>query len=76
MNDDTIVAIATPPGRGGIGVVRVSGPDAVTIVRTALIRGNELEARRATFVRVAAPDGGVVDQSHGNPLSARRALTV
>ena len=26
--DDTIVAIATPPGRGGIGVVRISGPDA------------------------------------------------
>ena len=26
--DDTIVAIATPPGRGGIGVVRLSGPDA------------------------------------------------
>ena len=25
---DTIVAIATPPGRGGIGVVRLSGPDA------------------------------------------------
>ena len=29
--DDTIVAIATPPGRGGIGVVRLSGPDAVEI---------------------------------------------
>ena len=28
MMDDTIVAIATPPGRGGIGVVRLSGPDA------------------------------------------------
>ena len=26
--DDTIVAVATPPGRGGIGVVRLSGPDA------------------------------------------------
>ncbi len=26
--DDTIVAIATPPGRGGIGVVRLSGSEA------------------------------------------------
>ncbi len=26
--DDTIVAIATPPGRGGIGVVRLAGPEA------------------------------------------------
>ena len=29
--DDTIVAIATPPGRGGIGVVRLSGPHAAEI---------------------------------------------
>ncbi|PYR14229.1 MAG: hypothetical protein DMG00_04330, partial [Acidobacteria bacterium] len=29
--NDTIVAIATPPGRGGIGVVRLSGPDAHAI---------------------------------------------
>ncbi|MBS1835185.1 MAG: hypothetical protein JST65_20870, partial [Acidobacteria bacterium] len=28
---DTIVAISTPPGRGGIGVVRLSGPDAKVI---------------------------------------------
>ena len=34
--DDTIVAIATPPGRGGIGVVRLSGPEAVEIARTML----------------------------------------
>ena len=27
--DDTIVAIATPPGRGGIGVVRIAGPTLV-----------------------------------------------
>ena len=31
MNDDTIAAIATPPGEGGIAVVRVSGPDALRI---------------------------------------------
>src|SRR5258708_5702731 len=31
--DDTIVAIATPPGRGGIGVVRLSGPDAAALAR-------------------------------------------
>ncbi len=33
--DDTIVAIATPAGRGGIGVVRVSGPDAPAIATAA-----------------------------------------
>ncbi|MGB1581035.1 MAG: tRNA uridine-5-carboxymethylaminomethyl(34) synthesis GTPase MnmE, partial [Nevskiales bacterium] len=26
MSSETIAAIATPPGRGGVGIVRVSGP--------------------------------------------------
>jgi len=30
---DTIVALSTPPGRGGIGVIRLSGPDALGILR-------------------------------------------
>ena len=33
MPDDTIAAIATPIGAGGLGVIRVSGPHAVAIVR-------------------------------------------
>ena len=32
--DDTIAAIATPIGAGGLGIIRVSGPAAVTIVRS------------------------------------------
>ena len=52
--DDTIVAIATPAGRGGIGVVRVSGPDAQAIA-TRLKRGGEpLAPRHATFARIDA----------------------
>ena len=31
MREDTIAAIATPPGTGGISIVRVSGPDAVAV---------------------------------------------
>ena len=34
--DDTIVAIATPTGRGGIGVVRLAGPEAVSIAKERL----------------------------------------
>jgi tRNA modification GTPase len=58
---DTIVAIATPPGRGGIGVVRVSGP-AVREVATALL-GKELslEPRRATLACVYA-GGAPIDR--------------
>ena len=47
--DDTIVAIATPPGRGGIGVVRLSGPRAVEVARSMLRLRHELEAGRAVF---------------------------
>ena len=56
--DDTIVAIATPPGPGGIGVVRVSGPLAVGIAHTLLRRAAPLEPRRATVTEAVDPDSG------------------
>ena len=50
--DDTIVAIATPPGRGGIGVVRLSGPKAAAIACTLTGRSS-FDPRHATLTRVA-----------------------
>jgi len=50
--DDTIVAIATPHGRGGIGVVRISGPDAERIAREMIARAEPFEPRRATFAKL------------------------
>jgi tRNA modification GTPase len=57
--DDTIVAIATPPGRGGIGVVRISGEDAAAVAAQLLSRRAPLEPRYATLTRLrrAAPAG-------------------
>jgi tRNA modification GTPase len=49
---DTIVAVATPPGRGGIGVIRLSGPDAPRIANQLIGRDRPLNPRRATFARV------------------------
>ena len=49
---DTIVATATPEGRSGIGVVRLSGPDALRIAHVLTTRGRPLEPRRATFTRL------------------------
>ena len=46
---DTIVAAATPPGRGAVGIVRVSGPKVPEIA--AVILGELPPARRATFAR-------------------------
>ena len=51
---DTIVAIATPPGRGGIGVVRLSGPLAQTIAMALLARTRWLAPRHATFGTIFA----------------------
>ena len=50
--DDTIVAIATPIGRGAIGVVRISGPRAGEIGSTILECKGPLEPRCATLTRV------------------------
>lgn len=49
---DTIVAIATPPGRGGIGVVRISGPDATRVASQLVTLRGGLEPRRATLTTV------------------------
>ena len=66
---DTIVAIATPPGRGGIGVVRLSGPEAHDIVQRLISHAGRLEPRRATLTLVgrgtaagAVVGGDAIDQ--------------
>jgi tRNA modification GTPase len=50
--DDTIVAVATAPGRGGLGVVRVSGPHAGIIAGVLLDRSEPLRPRHATVARI------------------------
>src|SRR5512144_1172929 len=59
MPQETIVAIATPPGRGGLGVVRLSGPCAIEIA-TGLIRlsHSPLETQRATLGEFIEPESG------------------
>src|SRR5437899_7732674 len=54
--DDTIVAIATPPGRGGIGVVRLAGPEAPRIALPMLRLKHNLEPGRAVFGELVEPD--------------------
>jgi tRNA modification GTPase len=82
--DDTIAAVATPPGRGGLGVVRISGPAALPIAQALLEPECALIPRHATLTRVAGIDRAVVTffraphsytgedvvelSLHGNPL--------
>jgi tRNA modification GTPase len=67
--DDTIVAIATPPGRGGIGVVRLAGPDARRIAEPMLRLKHPLEAGRAIFGEFIEPEAAEL-RSAGQPRSA------
>jgi tRNA modification GTPase len=53
--DDTIVAISTPLGRGGIGVVRLAGPEARAIALTMLRLRRELEPGRAVWGELVEP---------------------
>ncbi len=53
--DDTIVAIATPPGPGGIGIVRLSGGRAVDVGAAILSGSGRMEPRRATLAEVVDP---------------------
>jgi tRNA modification GTPase len=55
--DDTIVAIATPPGRGGIGVVRLSGPKALEIAAPMLRLKHDLQPGHAIFGELVDPGG-------------------
>jgi tRNA modification GTPase len=55
--DDTIVAIATPPGRGGIGVVRLAGARARDIALPMLRLKHDLEPGRAVFGEHIEPSG-------------------
>ena len=57
---DTIAAVATAPGAGGVGIVRVSGPAARAI--GAAVCGRALRPRHAHFARFRDADGEVIDE--------------
>ena len=57
--NDTIVAIATAAGAGGVGIVRLSGPQAARIGET--VAGRSLPPRVANYARFTDGDGEVID---------------
>ncbi len=62
---DTIVALATPPGRSGIGVIRLSGARSLEIARTLIQDENlEPESHRVVLKNLRDPDTGeILDQA-------------
>ncbi len=59
IDPDTIAAVATPPGRGGIGIVRISGAGAAAITRSII--GSLPLARRAHFATFRAAQEDIID---------------
>src|SRR6202035_5835408 len=57
LDNDTIVAISTPPGRGGIGIVRLSGPAARTIAEPLLKLRHPLAPANARFAQILENTG-------------------
>lgn len=72
-SQDTIAAIATPPGVGGIGVVRVSGPGAAHVARAVL--GRLPAPRRAVHAVFRDGDGEVLDDGIALYFSAPHSYT-
>jgi len=78
--DDTIVAISTPIGEGGIGIVRLSGPDVAGIARRLFVAADasaqELEPNHLTYGRIVHPnDGRIVDEVLLSYMRAPRTYT-
>lgn len=61
LADDTIVAIATPPGRGGVGIIRLSGTQANGIA-LKLVNKETLLPREASYCSFNNPDGELIDK--------------
>ena len=70
---DTIVAIATAAGSGGIGVVRLSGPDARAIAHA--VCGRTLRPRHAHYARFRDADGATLDDGIAIAFPAPASFT-
>ncbi len=77
-DDDTICALATPPGTGGLGVVRVSGPSAFAVVDAATRGGRSCASFAGHTLhrnRLVGADGGMIDDVLISVFHAPRSYT-
>ncbi len=72
---DTIAAIATPVGAGGIGIVRVSGPESLWIARRLTRRARDPKPRYAHLARVYDGNNDLIDQALLLFMPAPRSYT-
>jgi tRNA modification GTPase len=72
--NDTIVALSTPPGRGGLGVVRLSGPESRTIA-AALLSAVQWRPWQAQFAGLLDRGGHAIDQAVVTFFESPRSYT-
>ncbi len=61
---DTIVALATPPGRGGLAIVRISGPEALDLARQLCRATLDARPRYSQLHELISPsDGQLLDKA-------------
>lgn len=75
VGGETIAAIATAAGAGGVGIVRLSGPEAIAIAAAALGVAEAALDRRVRLGWVRAVDGSVVDQVLAFAMRAPASFT-
>ncbi len=61
--DDTIAAISTPPGRGGIGVIRLSGSQSTKILTKLAPKADLTAIQKAQLVEIYDPSSSFLDQA-------------
>lgn len=77
MTADTIAAVATAPGIGGIAVIRVSGPEAINIIESAWKgkKMSEVPSHTVTLGRYIATDGTLLDEAVATVFRGPRSFT-
>lgn len=76
--EDTIAAISTPAGEGGIGVVRISGPKSFSILKSIFMRkqGGGFKSHRFYYGEVFSPQTGVtIDEALAVYMQAPKSFT-
>lgn len=78
--EQTIAAVATAPGEGGIGIVRISGPEALRILREIFVfksgkKPDDFPERRMIYGNIADSAGDVIDEAMVVYMKAPRTYT-
>ncbi len=77
MTQDTIVALSTPPGQGAIGVIRLSGPDAITLVDD-FFHGKKLskvDGNTVHYGKIVNEQDKIIDECVATVFRAPRSYT-